>query len=90
MRISMLLLAVLAGLASFGVPAAAESDEGLCEAPSSAAPSGPIDLEAIPMRNPATSKAIKRVGDDECRDGHVLGAAAFSGEDDGDALEDDD
>ena len=88
MRNSMLLLAALAGLASFALPAAAESDEGLCGAPSSVAPSGPIDLEAIPMQDPTTPKAIKGVGDDECGDKHVLGGAAFS--DEGDALGDDD
>ncbi|AZO41812.1 hypothetical protein EJ076_12345 [Mesorhizobium sp. M7D.F.Ca.US.005.01.1.1] len=90
MRNSMLLLAVLAGLASFALPAAAESDEGSCGAPSSVAPAGPIDLEAIPMQDTTTRKAIKGVGDDECGDNHVLGRAAFGGEDEGDALGDDD
>ncbi|CAN7710868.1 hypothetical protein [Mesorhizobium caraganae] len=66
MRNSMLVLAALAGLTTFALPAAAESDEGSCGAPSSVVPSGPIDLQAIPMQDATTSKAIK--GDDDACD----------------------
>ncbi|TGQ64709.1 hypothetical protein EN805_28650 [bacterium M00.F.Ca.ET.162.01.1.1] len=90
MRNSMLLLAVLAGLAGFALPAAAESQEGSCGVPSSAAPSGPIDLEAIPMQDTTAPKAIKGVGDVECDDSHVLDRAVSGGEDEGDAPGDDD
>ncbi|MER9722645.1 MULTISPECIES: hypothetical protein [unclassified Mesorhizobium] len=62
MRNSMLILAALAGFTIFALPAAAESDEGSCGASSSVAPAGPIDLQAIPMQDAATPKAIK--GDD--------------------------
>ncbi|KRB23144.1 MULTISPECIES: hypothetical protein [Mesorhizobium] len=63
MRNSMLVLAALASLTIFVLPAAAESDEGFCGAPSSVAPSGPIDLQAIPMLDASTPKAIKGGGD---------------------------
>lgn len=66
MRNSMFVLA-LAGLTIFALPAAAESDEGSCGAPSSVVPSGPIDLQAIPMQDATTPKAIKG-GDDACDD----------------------
>lgn len=67
MRNSMLFLAALAGLTIFALPAAAESDGGSCEASSSVVPSGPIDLQAIPMQDASTPKAIKG-GDDVCDD----------------------
>ena len=66
MRNSMLVLAALAGLTTFALPAAAESDEGSCGAPSSVVPAGPIDLQAIPMQDATTLKAIK--GDDDACD----------------------
>lgn len=66
MRNSMLVLAALAGLTILALPAAAESDEGSCGAPSSVDPSGPIDLQAIPMQDATTRKAIK--GDDDACD----------------------
>ncbi|UDL90646.1 hypothetical protein LGH82_04725 [Mesorhizobium sp. PAMC28654] len=66
MRNSMFVLATLAGLTIFALPAAAESDEGSCGAPSSVVPSGPIDLQAIPMQDATTPKAIK--GDDDACD----------------------
>jgi hypothetical protein len=66
MRNSMFVLAALAGLTIFALPAAAESDEGSCGAPSSVAPSGPIDLQAIPMQDATTPKAIE--GDDDACD----------------------
>ena len=68
MRNSMFLLAALGGLTILALPAAAESDEGSCGAPSSVVPSGPIDLQAIPMKDVTGPKAIKGVGDDECDD----------------------
>ncbi|RWE35215.1 MAG: hypothetical protein EOS78_19020 [Mesorhizobium sp.] len=67
MRNSMLVLAALASLTTFALPAAAESDEGSCGASSSVVPSGPIDLQAIPMQDASTPKAIKG-GDDACDD----------------------
>ena len=67
MRNSMFILAALAGLTTFALPAAAESDEGSCGAPSSVVPSGPIDLQAIPMQDATTPKAIKN-DDDTCED----------------------
>lgn len=67
MRNSMLVLAALASLTIFALPAAAESDEGSCGASSSVAPAGPIDLQAIPMQDATTPKAIKG-GDDACDD----------------------
>jgi len=67
MRNSMLVLAALAGLTISALPAAADSDEGSCGASSSVAPSGPIDLQAIPMQDATTPKAIKG-GDDACDD----------------------
>jgi hypothetical protein len=67
MRNSVLVLAALAGLTIFVLPAAAESDEGSCGAPSSVNPSGPIDLQAIPMQDATTPKAIEG-GDDTCED----------------------
>ncbi|RUW88865.1 hypothetical protein [Mesorhizobium sp. M7A.F.Ca.US.010.02.1.1] len=67
MRNSMLVLAALASLTIFALPAAAELDEGSCGASSSVVPSGPIDLQAIPMQDASTPKAIKG-GDDECDD----------------------
>jgi hypothetical protein len=83
MRNSLFLLATLAGLTIFALPAAAESDEGSCGAPSSVAPAGPINLEAIPMQDATGPKAIKGVGDDdECRDSHTSGRAVFSNTDD--------
>lgn len=66
MRNSMLVLAALAGLTTFALPAAAESDEGSCGAQSSVDPSGPIDLQAIPMQDATTPKTIK--GDDDACD----------------------
>jgi len=90
MRNSMLLLALFGGLTIFAMPAIAESDEGSCGASSSAAPSGPIDLEAIPMQDAAGPKAIKGVGDDdECGDSLTLGGIAFGGgHDDGNGDDD--
>jgi len=67
MRNSMLVLAALAGLTTFALPAAAEPDEGSCGAPSSVVPSGPIDLQAIPMQDATIPKAIK--GDDDVCEG---------------------
>ncbi|QPC92930.1 hypothetical protein [Mesorhizobium sp. INR15] len=67
MRNSMLVLAALASLTIFALPAAAESDEGSCGASSSVVPSRPIDLQAIPMQDASTPKAIKG-GDDACGD----------------------
>jgi len=67
MRNSMLVLAALASLTTFALPAAAESDEGSCEASSSVVPSGTIDLQAIPMQDASTPKAIKG-GEDACDD----------------------
>ena len=66
MRNSMFVLTALAGLTIFALPAAADSDEGSCGASSSVAPSGPIDLQAIPMQDATTPKAIK--GDDDACD----------------------
>ena len=66
MRNFMLFLAALAGLTIFALPAAAESDEGACGAPASVDPSGPIDLQAIPIQDATTPKAIK--GDDDACD----------------------
>lgn len=66
MRNSMLVIAALGGLTTFAMPAAAESDEGSCGAPSSVVPSGPIDLQAIPMQDATNPKAIK--GDDDACD----------------------
>jgi len=69
MRNSVLLLAALGGLAILALPAAAKSDEASCGIPSTVAPSGPIDLEAIPMKDVSGPKAIKGVrDDDECDD----------------------
>jgi hypothetical protein len=67
MRNSMLVLAALASLTIFALPAAAESDEGSCGTSSSVVPSGPIDLQAIPMQDASTPKAIKG-GEDACDD----------------------
>lgn len=81
MRNSLFLLVALGGLTIFALPAAAESEEGSCGAQSSSsvAPAGPIDLEAIPMRDATGPKAIKGVGDDdECGDSHTSGRAVFS------------
>ncbi|WP_127855087.1 hypothetical protein [Mesorhizobium sp. M00.F.Ca.ET.216.01.1.1] len=91
MRNSMFLLAVFAGLTSFALPAAAESDEGSCGAPSSVVPAGPIDLEAIPMKDATGPKAIKGVGDDdECGNRHTLGRTVFGGDDEDDGPENND
>lgn len=91
MRNSMFLLAVLAGLTSFALPAAAESGEGSCGAPSTAAPAGPIDLEAIPMKDATGPKAVTGVGDDdECDDHRGANRTAFGSDDENGALEDDD
>ena len=69
MRNFLLLLAALGGLAILAMPAAADSDEGSCGTPSTVVPSGPIDLEAIPMKDVNAPKAITGVGDDdECND----------------------
>ena len=65
MRNFPILLAALGGLTAFVMPAAAEADHGSCGTSSVTSPSGPIDLEAIPM-NAAGPKAIKSVGDGEC------------------------
>ncbi|TPN50286.1 hypothetical protein FJ976_16450 [Mesorhizobium sp. B1-1-9] len=92
MRNSLFLLATLAGLTTFALPAAAESEEGSCAAPSSSsiAPAGPIDLEAIPMQDATGPKAIKGVGDDqECGDRHTSSNAIF-GSTDEDGQRDDD
>ena len=67
MRNSILVLAALASLTIFALPAAAESDEGSCGASSSVVPSGPIDLQAIPMQDATIPKAIKG-NDDACDD----------------------
>ena len=96
MRKSLLLLAALGSLAILAAPAAAESDEASCGTPSTVVPSGPIDLEAIPMKDVSGPKAIRGVGDDdECDDtstskravsNEVLGQAADGslGDDDDD------
>ena len=81
MRNSMFVLAALAGLTIIALPAAAESDEGSCGAPSSVVPSGPIDLQAIPMQNATTPKTIKGVGDGECDDTSTRGVALKAGHD---------
>ncbi|PTE06980.1 hypothetical protein [Mesorhizobium helmanticense] len=82
MRNSLFLLVALGGLTIFALPAAAESEEGSCGAPSSSsvAPAGPIDLEAIPMQDATGPKAIKGVSDDDddCGDSHTSGRAVFS------------
>lgn len=85
MRNSIFVLAALAGLTIFALPAAAESDEGSCGAPSSVAPVGPINLDTIPIQDATGPKAIKGVGDDdECGDSPTSSRAAFgSTEDDG-------
>lgn len=75
MRNSMFLLVALGGLTIFALPAAAESNEGSCGAPAAAAPAGPIDLEAIPMKDATGPKAVKGVGDDECDDRSAGGIA---------------
>ncbi|TPK73777.1 hypothetical protein FJ950_24345 [Mesorhizobium sp. B2-3-14] len=67
MRNPMLVLAALASLTIFVLPVAAESNEGSCGASSSVVPSGPIDLQAIPMQDASTPQAIKG-GDDACDD----------------------
>ena len=80
MRNSLLLLAALGGLAILAVPAAADSDEGSCGTQSTVAPSGPIDLEAIPMKDVNGPKAIKGVGDDdECDDTSGFKGAVSNG-----------
>ena len=66
MRNSTLLLVALAGLTISALPAAAESNEGSCGAPAAVAPTGPIDLEAIPMQDATGPKAVKGIGDEEC------------------------
>jgi hypothetical protein len=83
MRNSMFLLVAFAGLTILALPAAAESEEGSCGAPSSVAPAGPIDLQAIPMQDATGPKAIKGVGDDdECGDSHISGRAVLGSTDD--------
>ena len=98
MRNPLLLLAAFGLLATLALPAAAESDEGSCGARSTAAPAGPIDLEAIPMNEVAGPKAVHRVGDDddECDDIRASGKTASDGlraianvDDDGYGEEDD-
>ncbi|MBZ9672868.1 hypothetical protein [Mesorhizobium sp. ES1-3] len=90
MRNSTLLLAVFAGLAGFALPAAAASDEETCGVQSSGTPPGPIDLQAIPMQDTTATKAIKGIGDVECDGNHLRERTALVGEDEGDALGDDD
>ncbi|MER9371101.1 hypothetical protein [Mesorhizobium sp. M0491] len=70
MRNSMLVLAALASLTIFALPAAAESDEGSCGASSSVVPSGPIDLQAIPMQDASTAPKTIKGDDDRCGGGH--------------------
>jgi hypothetical protein len=80
MRNSTILFAALGALTIFALPAAAKSDEGSCGAPSTVAPSGPIDMEAIPLQEPTGQKAVKGIGDDDdCSDSHSLGKAASIG-----------
>jgi hypothetical protein len=79
MRNSTFLLAALASLTIFALPAAAGSDQESCGAPSPVVPSGPIDLEAIPLQDPTGQKAIKGVGDDDCGDSHNPGKGASLG-----------
>lgn len=67
MRNLPVLLVALGGLATFVMPAAAESGHGSCAA-ASPTPSATIDLEAIPIMSATGPKAIKSVGDDECSD----------------------
>jgi hypothetical protein len=77
MRNPLLLLAIISGLAGLSIPASAESDGGACGAQASVAPSGPIDLETIPMKDANGPKAINRVGDDDaCGDVSTSGKSA--------------
>jgi hypothetical protein len=69
MRNSIFVLAAIAGLTVFALPAAAESDEGTCGASASTGQSGPIDLQAVPIQDPATHKAVQGVDDDACNAG---------------------
>lgn len=90
MRNSMFLLVALGGFAMFSLPAAADSDEGSCAAPSSVAPSGPIDLEAIPMKDASGPKSIGSAGvDDDCDD-QTPGRAALGSDVEDHGPEDDD
>jgi hypothetical protein len=69
MRNSILVLAAIAGLTVSALPAAAESDDGACNSSAPAAQSGPIDLQAVPIQDPATHKAIQGGDDDACNVG---------------------
>ncbi len=78
MRNFLLLFAALSGTV-VALPAAADSDEGSCRTPSTVI-SGPIDLEAIPMKDVTDPKVIKGVGDDdECGDAGPSGKVVSSG-----------
>lgn len=81
MRSFPVLLVMLGGLTTSVMPAAARSDHGSCGT-SSVAPSGPINLESIPMRNTARAKAVKAAGEDECDGGGTVSGALTNGEDD--------
>ena len=97
MRKSLLLLATLAplaafaGLASFTLPASAESEGGSCAA--LPAP-GPLDLEAIPAKPVSGPLSVRGVGgDDECEGeggasvGGIHALAAIGSGDQGDSDE---
>jgi hypothetical protein len=80
MRNSLLLLIAVGSLAILAAPAAAESDEASCETPSTVVPSGPIDLEAIPMKDVSGPKSIKGVDDDDTCDDTRASKRAVSNE----------
>jgi hypothetical protein len=94
MRKPLLLIAALGSLAILAAPATAESDEASCGTPSTVVPSGPIDLEAIPMKDVSGPKAIRGVGDDDECDDTSASKGAFSngvrGHTEDDSLEDGD